>query len=265
MSSSIDSIVSADNLEFKVGERTLWSQGSFNIFPGDVISVIGKNGTGKTSLLHILAELQKPSQGTIDWKKLQDPFINKVNLLFQNPDEMFFCSSLREELEFDYRTQRVKDDQLKVEKNIIYWAELFGVQDLLDQHPMFLSQGQKLRAALAVICSSSAQLLLLDEPTSAQDKERLNTLIPTIQKGYESKYGWKPAIVMVSHDWEIILDLADQIWLLHERAFNTFESTKSLHNYCLKHSTHLPLLWKLREKLNLSSWDAQGMIEELSP
>jgi cobalt/nickel transport system ATP-binding protein len=166
-----------DRLTVELGGRTVLSDVSFAVGPGERIVLLGVNGCGKTTILKALDALVAPAAGEIryggaplDRRALDDPgfrrrFRREVALLFQNVDAMLFNPSVADEIAFGPRQLGLAD----VDGRVARWASAFGVERFLDHPPFELSGGEKKRVALAALLAVDPKVLLLDEATANLD------------------------------------------------------------------------------------------------
>jgi len=165
------------------GERTVFRGLDFSIEPGGALVLVGANGSGKSSLLRLMAGLLRPAAGSITWN---------------GEDTCDDPESHGGRLHYVGHLDAVKP-VLDVAENVAFWAGLrnggspeggaaaaaldaFGIGHLADVPGRFLSAGQKRRVSLARIMASPATLWLLDEPTTALDKATIAALEATIAR-----------------------------------------------------------------------------------
>jgi cobalt/nickel transport system ATP-binding protein len=154
---------------------------NFQLLPGKHIGLIGPNGCGKTTLLHLIMGLLRPQAGSIvifgqEVKKEKD-FVDirqKVGLLFQNADDQLFCPTVLEDVAFGPLNQGKKPaEAIKTARETI---ERLGLEGFEDRVTYKLSGGEKKLVSLATVLAMQPRVLLLDEPTAGLDertKERL--------------------------------------------------------------------------------------------
>jgi len=147
---------------------------SLKIYEQEYIGLVGPNGSGKSTLAKLLSGLLKPQQGKII---IQDKEISKYNKLelsniigyiFQNPDHQLFNQNIREEVAFGLKLRKYKKEF--IEKKVENVLREIGLWELRDEHPFFLSKGERRRLALASIIAIEPKILIVDEPTTGQDK-----------------------------------------------------------------------------------------------
>lgn len=166
-----------EGLAIELAGRTVLSDVSFSVQPGERVVLLGVNGCGKTSLLKALDGLVAPARGAIRYggapvtaRALEDAafrrrFRSEVAFLFQNVDAMLFNPSVADELAFGPRQLGLPDVDARVER----WARAFDVEPFLDRPPFELSGGEKKRVALAALFAIDPKVLLLDEATANLD------------------------------------------------------------------------------------------------
>jgi heme exporter protein A len=171
------SVFCGQNLICVRGERTVFSGLDFNLAGGGALILIGRNGSGKSSLLRLMTGLLPPASGNVTWENTgidEDPEAHGGRLHYVG------------------HYDAVKP-VLSVAENVAFWASLrgtqvdvtaaleaFGIAHLAEVPGRFLSAGQKRRVNLARILATPAPLWLLDEPTTALDKETIAALETTI-------------------------------------------------------------------------------------
>jgi energy-coupling factor transport system ATP-binding protein len=174
--------------------RKLLNNLNLTINSGEIIAITGKNGSGKSSLLKLIAGIIK-TQGQIFWQQQDIATINYqrlwsyLTLLWQNPEAHFIYNSVDEELEQNSKT-----------------LALFNLVPQRAQNPYSLSEGQKRRLSLAIALNLHPQLILLDEPTFGQDYKHKSQLAQLIMQLKNQGMSF----VMVSHDQDFIDAIADR-------------------------------------------------------
>ena len=175
-------------------------------------TIYGKSGSGKTTILRILAGLEKPDKGFIEingqvWFDSSkgvnlSPQKRKVGLVFQDY-ALFGTMTVMENLKF---AQGKKN-----EKKINDLLELTGIMSLKDRYPSRLSGGQQQRVALARAILREPDILLLDEPLSALDQQTRYQLQDEILK-YHKSFGL--TTILVSHDKQEVFKLSDAVTVI---------------------------------------------------
>jgi len=218
---------------------------SIKIEKGDFIGLIGTNGSGKTTLLYLLANLYQPTKGTILFNGMNinniDPitYARKIGFIFQNPENMIFKSTLKDEILYAPLNFNIIDNISDEYLNKL--ISLIGVQDK-NQNPFQLSWGQKRRLNLSSIFIYNPDIILLDEPFIGQDQRTIDSLIETLY--LENKRG--KTIIISSHDYHLLLKYTKRILELNRNGKLIDYDTKE--NYFNKHLNLGPIL--LLNKIN---------------
>ncbi|MDD4084356.1 MAG: energy-coupling factor transporter ATPase [Acidaminococcaceae bacterium] len=176
---------------------------SFNIFMGQVVAIMGYNGAGKSTLLNLLSGLSEKDSGEIRF--LSSPIKEKAYLigyLRQDPDLMLLADSVWEEVHWGGRMENDEYVNEVIDK--------LALRNNVDDFPLALSKGQRLRTVLGALLAKKPKLLLLDEPTAGQDQQSLNEIKRLIRL-FAGEGG---SVVFCTHDIELAADMADRVILL---------------------------------------------------
>lgn len=182
------------------------SRGSnLKAYKGEILTVIGGNGAGKTTALSLLSGLNKPYCGKVLIKgepidKVKNLYDGVLGVVPQNPQLIFAKKTLREDLAEAVRDKKNRD------KRVNEAADSCGLMDLLDTHPYDLSGGEQQRAALAKILVRDPEILLLDEPTKGMDAGAKREIALILKK----LTARGKTVIAVSHDIEFCAEYADR-------------------------------------------------------
>ncbi|MBF0386833.1 MAG: ABC transporter ATP-binding protein [Candidatus Omnitrophica bacterium] len=186
---------------------------------GEKIAIIGANGTGKSTLLHMLDGLVFPDQGRITafgqelseaaladeaaaWK-----FRSRVGFVFQSADIQLFCPSVREDIVFGPLQLGVAANE--VARRLAEVARVLDVGHLLDRVPQQLSIGEKRRVAIASVLAIDPEVYIFDEPTAGLDPLTVRHIIDlVVQANRRGK-----TIITAIHDLHIVGELADTVYV----------------------------------------------------
>lgn len=199
-------LIKGEKLFFAAGDRNIIDGLDIEIRAGERIVLLGENGCGKTTLMRMLARLNKPNDGVLiqtitKSKKANSKWFSKVGYVYQNPVYQLFMSTLLSEISFKAKSEETAREMINA----------FGLSGLEQRHPQSLSEGQKRRASIAAVCASEPTVLFLDEPTVGQDYKNLCKTVETVNK-INKNLG--TAIVTVTHDKRCAGALADRVLIM---------------------------------------------------
>ncbi|WP_343002542.1 energy-coupling factor transporter ATPase [Intestinibacter bartlettii] len=194
----------------KISEPTIRDL-SFKVFKGEIYSILGGNGTGKSTTLSLVARQRKPQRGkifinNIEMKKYNNKSLyeNNLALLPQNPQSLFVFETVREDLEEVLILQN--KDREYIDKEVKRVSKLLDIEHLLEHHPYDLSGGELQRAGMAKVMLLNPKIILLDEPTKGLDaycKEEIGKMLMKLRD-------MGVTIVVVSHDIEFSARYSDR-------------------------------------------------------
>lgn len=199
-------LIKGEKLFFAAGDRNIIDGLDIEIRAGERIVLLGENGCGKTTLMRMLARLNKPNDGALSQtitksKKANSKWFSKVGYVYQNPVYQLFMPTLLSEISFKAKSEETAREMINA----------FGLSGLEQRHPQSLSEGQKRRASIAAVCASEPTVLFLDEPTVGQDYKNLCKTVETVNK-INKNLG--TAIVTVTHDKRCAGALADRVLIM---------------------------------------------------
>ena len=198
-------IFSLKDVSLQLGKREILKKISLNIKKGERILLLGENGCGKTSLLRIMARLQKPSSGRFSHSldSNMKRWFSKVGVVYQNPDYQLFMPTVKQEIAFS---------AVSAEYALMI-TEMFGLKSIADRHPQSLSEGQKRRVTIAAVMASAPEVVLLDEPTVGQDIKWLKSMVDILNRIHEETDN---TMITVTHDVRCASALCDRAYVIKD-------------------------------------------------
>lgn len=183
---------------------------SFHVKQGEWLSIVGHNGSGKSTVVRLIDGLLEAESGEIyvDGKQLTRETIweirSKIGIVFQNPDNQFVGATVEDDVAFGLENQGIPREEMfqRVEKAI----EQVGMLEFKDREPSRLSGGQKQRVAIAGIIALRPTIIILDEATSMLDPEGREDLMAVMR---ELQKKFQLTIISITHDLTEIA-LSDQ-------------------------------------------------------
>lgn len=196
-----EKVIKLKDVYFRYGryEKDVLKHLNMEIYRGEVCSILGNNGSGKTTMVKVLAGILRPYSGKVK--------IHYENMAYlpQNPQSLFVKDSL-------------KDDMLEVgsSDDIERMAAEFDMEELICKHPYDISGGEQQRAALMKVLLKSPDIVLMDEPTKGMDKMSKRKFGKILEKLKTEGI----TVVMVTHDLEFAAEYSDRcgIFFNHEVA-----------------------------------------------
>ena len=183
---------------------------SMEAYSGELLCILGGNGTGKSTMLSILSGVRKPYRGKLTCHA------KSVAALPQNPQMLLVKKNVREELLDAFHGKKLHE----VSDRIGEMVSLCRLEGLLDRHPYDLSGGEQQRTALAKVLLQNPEVLLLDEPTKGVDNDFKITFAQILQELTDRGV----CVIMVSHDVEFCARYADRCGLFFDGGIVTIDA-----------------------------------------
>ncbi|WP_045413212.1 ABC transporter ATP-binding protein [Vibrio owensii] len=203
-----ETLLAVRNLTYSYdGEKNALEDVSFVVKRGEFVSVLGKNGSGKSTITKLVMGVIEPDQGSmiLNGQNLNDLTIfersQKVGVVMQNPNHMISHHMIFDEVAFGLRNRGVEEKQ--VEAKVLEVLELCGLSKYRHWPIEALSYGQKKRVTIASILALEPELLILDEPTAGQDYRNYTSMLSFIEK-LNRELGI--TVMIISHDMHLVLE-----------------------------------------------------------
>ena len=248
---------------------------NLEINKGDFVCIVGKTGSGKSTLVQTFNSLIEPTSGytqvetfyiTSD-KKLKKELLKnesdevkkdnkhvaslrkKVGMVFQFPEYQLFAETILKDVMFGPKNFGLKEEEAK--KLAIESLKDVGIpESYFEKSPFELSGGEKRRVAIAGIIASNPDVLVLDEPTAGLDPNGKKEIMTLVKKFHDSG----KTIIIVTHDMDLVLNFAKTVIVLNDAKLVEVTTPKKLFNSTNleKYSLEIPTLYKfinlLKEK-----------------
>lgn len=216
---NMENIIKVRNLKYKYdseSENYTLNDVSFQVKKGEWLSIVGHNGSGKSTTVRLIDGLLEAESGDIIisgdkltaenvWEKRR-----QIGMVFQNPDNQFVGATVEDDVAFGLENQGL-DYDLMVER-VHQALELVGMQDFKEREPARLSGGQKQRVAVAGVVALRPDIIILDEATSMLDPEGRLDLIQTVKKIKDKN---ELTVISITHDLDEIA-LSDRVLVMKE-------------------------------------------------
>ena len=203
---------------------------SFPVTRGERLSIIGHNGSGKSTTVRLLDGLLAAESGQIfiEGDLLTEDNVwdirHKIGMVFQNPDNQFVGATVEDDVAFGLENKDIPLDEMK--ERVAKALDLVGMSEFADREPSRLSGGQKQRVAIAGALAMQPDIIILDEATSMLDPEGRLELIKTIR---EIRKQYQMTVVSITHDLDEVA-LSDRVLVMKKGKVESSSTPEELFN-----------------------------------
>ncbi|HGQ1102476.1 TPA: energy-coupling factor ABC transporter ATP-binding protein [Streptococcus pneumoniae] len=225
------SIIDVKNLSFRYKENQNYydvKDITFHVKRGEWLSIVGHNGSGKSTTVRLIDGLLEAESGeiVIDGQRLTEENVwnirRQIGMVFQNPDNQFVGATVEDDVAFGLENQGLSRQEMK--KRVEEALDLVGMLDFKKREPARLSGGQKQRVAIAGVVVLRPAILILDEATSMLDPEGRRELIGTV-KGIRKDYDM--TVISIAHDLEEVA-MSDRVLVMKKGEIESTSSPREL-------------------------------------
>ena len=225
------SIIDVKNLSFRYKESQEYydvKDITFHVKRGEWLSIVGHNGSGKSTTVRLIDGLLEAESGeiVIDGQRLTEENVwnirRQIGMVFQNPDNQFVGATVEDDVAFGLENQGLSRQEMK--KRVEEALDLVGMLDFKKREPARLSGGQKQRVAIAGVVALRPVILILDEATSMLDPEGRRELIETV-KGIRKDYDM--TVISITHDLEEVA-MSDRVLVMKKGEIESTSSPREL-------------------------------------
>lgn len=252
-------------------EKNILENINIEIHEKEIISIVGKNGTGKSTLLNLIAGIITPSKGEIkvdeiDTQSKKD-FIElrkKIGIVFQNPDNQVIFPKVYDDIEFALKNLDIKDSQKRIEEAL----KMVNMEEWKEEEIYELSLGQKQRINIASVLAIKPKYIIFDEPTTMIDSKEKENIYNIIKSLKEDGY----TIIFVTNNINEIL-LSDRVFILDNKQVKytlkkeeIIENIRLLEECDIQVPDLIEIIIKLKENninIKLKEWTITEMINEI--
>ena len=214
---NMENIIEVKNLSYRydhTSEDYILKDVSFHVKQGEWLSIVGHNGSGKSTTVRLIDGLLEAESGDIIisgdkltadnvWEKRR-----QIGMVFQNPDNQFVGATVEDDVAFGLENQGM--DYPMMVKRVHEALELVGMQNFKEREPARLSGGQKQRVAIAGVVALQPDIIILDEATSMLDPEGRLELIRTVKEIKDKNH---LTVISITHDLDEI-SLSDRVLVM---------------------------------------------------
>ena len=254
------SIIDVKNLSFRYKESQEYydvKDITFHVKRGEWLSIVGHNGSGKSTTVRLIDGLLEAESGEIvmDGQRLTEENVwdirRQIGMVFQNPDNQFVGATVEDDVAFGLENQGLSRQEMK--KRVEEALDLVGMLDFKKREPARLSGGQKQRVAIAGVVALRPAILILDEATSMLDPEGRRELIETV-KGIRKDYDM--TVISITHDLEEVA-MSDRVLVMKRGEIESTSSPRELfsRNDLDQIGLDDPFANQLKHSLNQNGYD----------
>ncbi len=264
----IEIAISFENVSFRYKKKTdlILDNISFNVKKGSSLTVIGINGSGKSTIAKIISGLLLHFEGKVTifdkilTEKNYQSIIKEVGFVFQNPENQFIGEDVENDIAFGLENTNVSPNEMVFKiKNIV---QKLGLQSIFNMEPVNLSGGDKQKVAIASVLVTEPKIIIFDEPTSMLDHKAQLEILKIIDL---LKKDPSITVIEITHDIERIL-FADQVLVMKEGKTTFFGDLKNLllkrHLILDSSGLELPFIYKLSQNLKKNKIIDQIFLDE---
>lgn len=224
-------IIEVRNLKYKYeneSEQYILNDVTFHVKQGEWLSIVGHNGSGKSTTVRLIDGLLEAESGEIFiagdrltaenvWEKRRH-----IGMVFQNPDNQFVGATVEDDVAFGLENQGI--DHATMVSRVTEALEIVGMKEFKDREPARLSGGQKQRVAIAGVVALRPDIIILDEATSMLDPEGRLDLIQTVKKIKDSH---NMTVISITHDLDEVA-LSDRVLVMKKGRVESSSTAKEL-------------------------------------
>ena len=225
------SVIDVKNLSFRYKESQEYYDVkgiTFHVKRGEWLSIVGHNGSGKSTTVRLIDGLLEAESGeiVIDGQRLTEENVwnirRQIGMVFQNPDNQFVGATVEDDVAFGLENQGLSRQEMK--KRVEEALDLVGMLDFKKREPARLSGGQKQRVAIAGVVALRPAILILDEATSMLDPEGRRELIETVK---EIRKDYDMTVISITHDLEEVA-MSDRVLVMKKGEIESTSSPREL-------------------------------------
>ncbi len=207
----VEPILKIENLDVSYEKnKPVLKNINLEIREGEIVSIVGKNGAGKSTFAKTLCGFVKEDRGTITYRgrKMNNMTIKEraeiIGFVMQNPNQMITKPMIYDEIALGLRLRKVPEERIK--EKVLNVAEICGLKPFINWPISALSYGQKKRVTIASILALDPEIIILDEPTAGQDFKHYSEIMEFLAKLNSMGI----TIILITHDMHLIMEYTDR-------------------------------------------------------
>ena len=206
-------VVCTEQVGYSYEDGTVALKGiNLSLRRGEMLALLGPNGSGKTTFAKILAGIYRAGSGHVQIlgqdlanKRTRKRLPSYVGYVFQNPDHQLFCRKVSDEIEYGLKNLGLSTEERKT--RVRETLEAVDLVEYADEDPLFLSKGQRQRLAVAAVLAMGPDILIVDEPTTGQDYRSVNSIMRLLRALQQQG----KTILIITHDMTLVAEHCQRV------------------------------------------------------
>lgn len=204
-------LLHVSHVDFSYGERKVLDDVSFDVYRGEKIAIVGKNGAGKSTMAKMLCGIIRPQKGEITMEgtncmKLSIKEIGtKIGYVMQNPNQMIVKDIIADEVRLALTLNGFTQEEM--DKRVADTLKMCNLYSMRNWPVSVLSYGQRKRVTIASILALQPEIIILDEPTAGQDYHRYTEIMSFLE---ELNRNYNITILFITHDMHLAIEYTDR-------------------------------------------------------
>lgn len=204
-------LLHVENVDFSYGERKVLSDISFDIYRGERIAIVGKNGAGKSTMAKMLCGIIRPQKGSITMEGTNCLTLSikeigrKIGYVMQNPNQMIVKDIITDEVSLALLLNGFTKKE--IDKRVADTLKMCGLYPMRNWPVSVLSYGQRKRVTIASILALSPEIIILDEPTAGQDYKHYTEIMNFLEA---LNRDYHITILFITHDMHLAIEYTDR-------------------------------------------------------
>ncbi len=205
-------VAELQHVSFSYDKKPVLKDVSFQLFQGERVALVGKNGAGKSTIAHMLMGIRRPKDGSVlvegkDYASLSIKEIGeRIGYVMQNPNHMLIKDMIREEVTLALTLRGASKEEIDGKFEQV--MELCGLSGMKNWPVSALSYGQKKRVTIASLLVTQPKVMILDEPTAGQDFRHYREIMEFLDE-LNRKMGL--TVVFITHDMHLAIEYTDRV------------------------------------------------------